>query len=328
MTAHPSANLSAVDYAGLFAKETPSAPVGSPPELVQRATIFYRSEHEAYLRLNGHPGVLRYHGWDRRGLLFDSHPAGDILLHLLENRDSPPSLSVRLQWACDIAEALAFVHSKGVIWVDVSLNNVLLSADQRAIICDFAGSCILPVFGRKVLPSDYALSQISIPPIMRMPRYPHARFWKGPGSPDPYPDWNFTPHDDRFGFGILLFSLLAFRFPHSPHLAIRDIEVFQRIYELHQNESFDTLGEIPEYRDLEGIIQKCFRAQYEFSDDLLKDVRAAYRTMVRISPVPIPLTIVMTDSQPTNAPLLQDKVLDPVVEFPAYPRGRHLYPER
>ncbi|KAJ7182084.1 hypothetical protein C8R46DRAFT_1027887 [Mycena filopes] len=55
----PSAGLSAVDYAGLFAKETPSPPVGSSPELVQRATIFYRSEHEAYLRLNGHP--TRHH---------------------------------------------------------------------------------------------------------------------------------------------------------------------------------------------------------------------------------------------------------------------------
>ncbi|KAJ7925735.1 hypothetical protein B0H13DRAFT_1479995, partial [Mycena leptocephala] len=158
-------------------------------------------------------------------------------------------LLVRLQWACDIAEALAFVHSKGVIWVGVSLNNVLLSADESAIICDFAGSCILPV------PCDYALSQ-------------------GRGSPDPYPDWNFTPHDDRFGFGILLFSL-TLRFPHSPHLAIRDMEVVQRIYDQHQRETFDTLGEIPEYRDLEVIIQKCFHAHYQSSDDLLKDVRAA-----------------------------------------------------
>ncbi|KAJ6595286.1 hypothetical protein B0H10DRAFT_1960560 [Mycena sp. CBHHK59/15] len=143
---------------------------------------------------------------------------------------------------------------------------------------------------------------------MRMPRYPHAQFWKGPGSPDTYPDWNFTPHDDRFGFGILLFSLLALRFPHSPHLAIRDMEAVQRIYDLHQHQSFDTLGEIPEYRDLEAIIQKCFRADYQSSDDLLKDVRAAYHAM------------------PRNAPLLQDKVHDPVIEFPAYMRGRHLYP--
>ncbi|KAJ7504020.1 kinase-like domain-containing protein [Mycena galericulata] len=305
-TAPPGANT--VDYARLFAKETPPAPAGSSPELVQRTNLFYRTEHEAYLRLDVHPQVLRYHGWDRRGLLFDNHPAGDLLLHLLKKPNTPPSLLVRLQWACDIAEALAFVHSKGVIWVDVSLKNVLLSADESAIICDFAGSCILPVPGQKVLPSDYALSQVSISPIMRMPRYPHAQFWKGPGSPDPYPDWNFTPHDDRFGFGILLFSLLTLRFPHSPHLAIRDMEVVQRIYDLHQSKTFDTLGEIPEYMDFEVIIQKCFHAHYQSSDDLLKDVRAAYQAM------------------PPDAPLLQDKVHDPVVEFHAYTSGRHLYP--
>ncbi|KAJ6487846.1 kinase-like domain-containing protein [Mycena sanguinolenta] len=284
MPAQSDTSVSAVE---LFAKETPQPPPGSSPEVVARANLFYRTEHEVYHRLNGHSRILRYHGWDRRGLLFDNHPAGDLLLYLLKNKDSPPSLFVRLQWACDIAEALAFVHSKGVIWVDVSLNNVLLSDDQRAIICDFAGSCILPVAGQKVLPSDYTISQVSISPMMMMPRYSHAQVWKGPGSPYPHPDWNYTPHHDRFAFGIILFSLLTLRFPHSPHLAIRDMGMLQRIYELHQQETFDTLGEIPEYKDFEVIIQKCFHAQYESSDELLKNVRAAFHTMVRISSVPL-----------------------------------------
>ncbi|KAJ7248549.1 kinase-like domain-containing protein [Mycena haematopus] len=174
-----SVNASAATDTLYYVKDTPPAPAGSSVDMVQRTKHFYRTEHEAYLRLQGHPRILRYHGWDRRGLLFDRHPTGDLLRYLLEHHDPPPSLSTRLQWACDIAEGLAFVHSKGVIWVDVSLNNVLISADNRAIFCDFAGSRILPVDGLKVLPPDYSEAQLTVSPTMNMPRYPHALLWQG-----------------------------------------------------------------------------------------------------------------------------------------------------
>ncbi|KAJ7440660.1 kinase-like domain-containing protein [Mycena galericulata] len=280
----------------LFAKATPSPPVGSSAELVHNTNLFYRSEHEAYVRLGPHPRILRYHGWDRRGLLFDSHPAGDILRYLLQNRDSPPPLSVRLQWACDVAEGLAFVHSRGLVWVDVALNNVLLSTDHRAIISDFAGCCILPLSGQKPLPVEYQESQISVSIISR--------------SPHPRPEGilNWAPVDDRFGFGIALFSLLTFRFPHSPDLVVRDFDLAQSIYLRHQSLDFDTLGVDPEYRQLEAIIQKCFTAQYQSSDKLLEDLLEARAAM------------------PPGAPLLQDKVNDPMIDFSVYPPGRELYP--
>ncbi|KAE9382639.1 hypothetical protein BT96DRAFT_1010293 [Gymnopus androsaceus JB14] len=128
--------------------------------------------------------------------------------------------------------------------------------------------------------------------VMRIPPYPHAKIWEGPGSPYPYPDWNWTPHFDRFSLGIILFCLVALRFPHSTYLFPRDIDEQYKIYQLHQSETFDTLGEVPEYKAFEAIIQKCFRAQYPSTDEVFKDLKAACAAM------------------PSDAPLLQDKILD------------------
>ncbi|KAJ6626814.1 kinase-like domain-containing protein [Mycena sp. CBHHK59/15] len=293
----------------LFVKETPPAPTRSSAKVVRYTDHFYKTEHEAYIRLGPHPRILRYHGWDQRGLLFDKHPAGDVLSHLLRHRDPPPSLSARLQWARDIAEGLAFVHSKGVVWVDMSLQNVLLSDDHtRAVLCDFAGSCVLPVPGHKPLAPEYKESQVFIKSIMAMPRYPHAMVWEGPGSPHPHPDWNATPHYDRFGYGVLLFCLIALRFPHSPYLVVREQELFNKVSNLHLNETFDTLGEVEEYAQFELIIRKCFRAEYRSSDDLAQDVKAACAAM------------------PADAPLLQDRIQDPVLEFASSTSGRRLFP--
>ncbi|KAJ3886441.1 kinase-like domain-containing protein [Lentinula edodes] len=234
-----------VSNSALFVKETPSAPAGSTAEVIQLTNLFYQKEHDIYQRLGDHPRILRHHGWDERGLLFDRHPAGDLLRHLLIQRDPSPSLALRLRWACDIAEGLAYIHSKGVIWVDVNLHNSLLTRDQRVVLCDFAGSC--------------------------------------PGSPYPHPDWNFTPHMDRFAFGVVLFCLITFHFPHSPFLVVVDPEEVKRIYQLHQEACFDTLGEVAEYKDFEAIIQKCFQAQYHSTDDLLHDLEVAVSCMVRFS---------------------------------------------
>ncbi|KAJ6498033.1 hypothetical protein C8R47DRAFT_1194051 [Mycena vitilis] len=210
-----------IDYSKLFAKDTPPAPLGSSDWVVETTKAFYRGEHEAYIRLNGHPLILRYHGWDQRGLLFDSPRRGFTLL-------SPQTSGI-----APIAVGLAFIHSKGIIWVDVSLPNILLSEDNRGILCDFAGSRILPVPGLKVPSWTDRETQVGLSPMKTMPRYPHARAWQGPGGPYPNPEPNpneFNPNDDRFGFGIVLFSLLALRFPHSANLVIHDLMEVQKIW--------------------------------------------------------------------------------------------------
>ncbi|KAJ7501995.1 kinase-like domain-containing protein [Mycena galericulata] len=228
-----------------FIKETPPAPEHSSPKVRRFTDLFYKTEHEAHVRVGDHPRIVRYYGWDNRGLLFEKHEGGDLLSRLLTQRDPPPSLTVRLQWASDVAEGMAFLHSKGVIWVDVSMANVLLSDDwQRALLCDLGGASILPMPSYKPLPAAYTDTTVSLHPMMGLPHYPHSHVWDGPGH-DNFAE--ISPHHDRFGYGLMLFCLLTLHFPHSHFLTVHDLNEANRIASLHFDKQFDTLGDVPDY---------------------------------------------------------------------------------
>ncbi|KAJ7727593.1 kinase-like domain-containing protein [Mycena metata] len=288
-----------------FVKDTPAPPKHCSDKIRRHTDIFYKIEHEAHVRVGDHPRIVRYYGWDERGLLFEKHTGGDMLTRLLVQRDPTPALSTRLQWACDVAEGMAFLHSKGVIWVDVSMTNVLLpEGSDRAVLCDLGGAYILPMPQYKPLPKELQTTVVTVHPMMGLPNYPHKHVWDGEGHA---PVAEISPHFDRFGYGIMLFSLLSLRFPHSRFLVIHDFEESMRIADLHFSYHFDTLGDVPEYAAFEAIIQKCFRAEYKSSDDLMADVKAASAAM------------------PKDAPLLQARVEDPIREY-APSTGRHLFP--
>lgn len=328
MTAHPSTPEGgfSVTASGpeFFIKDTPPAPEHRSLKMRRFTDLFYKAEHEAHVRVGNHPRIVRYYGWDNRGLLFEKHNRGDLLRHLLITKDAPPPLSTRLQWASDIAEGIAFLHSKGVVWVDVSLSNVLLSHDaQRAVLCDLGGSCILPVAEYKTLPEAYVEPMVSLHPMVGLPPYEHKYDWDGPGS-DPLVD--VTPHHDRFGYGILLFSMLALHFPHSPFLVVRDHNEAMRIAELQYAKQFDTLGGAAEYAAFERIIQKCFHAEYMSSNDLDAEVKAACAAMVWSERCPYDIrTDDLLPMQSPDAPLLQSTIQDPPFEYPPS-SGRNLVP--
>ncbi|KAJ7110806.1 kinase-like domain-containing protein [Mycena crocata] len=289
----------------LFIKKTPPAPEHRSQKVRRLTDHGYKVEHEAHVRIGVHSRVVRYYGWDKRGFLFERHKAGDLLDHLLTQRDPPPPLSVRLQWASDIVEGMAFLHSKGVVWVDVSLSNVLLSDDcQRALLCDMGGACILPMAGQKPLPHDFMETTAGLHPMRGLPYYEHTNFWDGPGSGT---GAGVSPHHDRFGYGILLFCLLTLHFPHSRRLIVDNLDEANAIAELHFEKNFATLDEEgPAYAELDDIIQRCFRAQYMSSDALDADVRAACAKVKK-------------DPPPT-----QHRVQDPIADIPHYPSGTDL----
>ncbi|KAJ7240621.1 kinase-like domain-containing protein [Mycena haematopus] len=299
-------SFGATPYSEFFIKETPPAPEHSSLKIRRFTDLFYKTEHEAHVRVGDHPRIVRYYGWDNRGLLFEKHNGGDLISCLLTQRDSPPSLTDRFQWASDVAEGMAFLHSKGVIWVDVSMSNVLLSDDhRRALICDLGGASILPMPGYKPLPAAYKDTTVCLHPMIGLPHYPNSHVWDGPGH-DNYAE--ISPHQDRFGYGLMLFCLLTLHFPHSRFLTIHDLNEANQIATLQYDKQFDTLGNVPEYAAFECIIQKCFHAEYRSSDDLEAEVKVACAAMDK-----------------DNAPLLQDRVQDPVIQFPRS-TGRSLFP--
>jgi serine/threonine protein kinase len=73
------------------------------------------------------------------GLILEYMPNGN-LREYLQTEAANLSLTQRLQWACDAAEALHLVHSYNVIHCDVKPENFLLDSKFRLRIIDFSGS--------------------------------------------------------------------------------------------------------------------------------------------------------------------------------------------
>ncbi|KAG7402738.1 putative receptor-like protein kinase [Fusarium oxysporum f. sp. rapae] len=73
-------------------------------------------------------------------LKLERAPHGDLRTRILEG-DAPP-MAKRLSMALDLAETLHYIHSRGVIWGDISTRNILLFDALHMKLCDFAGSTL------------------------------------------------------------------------------------------------------------------------------------------------------------------------------------------
>jgi serine/threonine protein kinase len=104
----------------------------------------------------------------------------------------------------DVGEGI--LHSKGVVWVDASPSNMLLTNELRIALSDFGGSSMLPKYFPKVQPGD-----VWVPPNKRRK------------------DYIFTETQDRFAFRTLAFVLLLGCYLHCDGPAVSSEEEDRRI---------------------------------------------------------------------------------------------------
>ncbi|KAI9762770.1 MAG: hypothetical protein M4579_000122 [Chaenotheca gracillima] len=102
-----------------------------------------------YTRLNedgvSHPCILRHVENRDDGIVLGLASGGNLRTYFHEVKcagDDGPSDSKRLKWARRLAEALSFVHSRGVLQVDIGGHNVFLDDRGGALLGDFSGSSI------------------------------------------------------------------------------------------------------------------------------------------------------------------------------------------
>ncbi|KAF1957729.1 kinase-like protein [Byssothecium circinans] len=100
-------------------------------------------EHSILSALGGHERIIKYLGRHEHGLRFELAANGDVSRYLSSHDPSESPEQLRRKWAMQAAEALAFIHDKGVIHSDIHPNNFLLDEHLDIKLCDFAGS----VFG-------------------------------------------------------------------------------------------------------------------------------------------------------------------------------------
>lgn len=106
-------------------------------------------EHRILSAIGSHDRVIRYLGKQIHGLRFEYAENSDLYDHVMENHVGT-SHEMRRKWMVQAAQAVAFVHSKGVIHSDICPHNMLLDGNLDLKICDFAGAVFGDLDGKTI----------------------------------------------------------------------------------------------------------------------------------------------------------------------------------
>ncbi|KAL3470234.1 kinase-like protein [Aspergillus californicus] len=85
-----------------------------------------------------HERIIRLKGFSDDGLYLERATNGTLAHYLLES-DNPPSILQRVSWCREAAEAVAWVHARGVIHCDIQPTNLLLDEGLHIKLSDFQG---------------------------------------------------------------------------------------------------------------------------------------------------------------------------------------------
>jgi serine/threonine protein kinase len=124
-----------------------------PPSMAAQTSYDLRREHDIYMAVGDHQHITRCFGLvhDDNGnaiaLKLERAPKGN-LRHVIEETPEIPSMRRRLEMATTLAKSVAYLHSRRVIWGDLSTRNVLIFGDDCLKICDFASSALENVYSQ------------------------------------------------------------------------------------------------------------------------------------------------------------------------------------
>ncbi|SPQ26429.1 f4d012ef-3f5c-4572-9a75-b4a44b840c6e [Thermothielavioides terrestris] len=196
-----------------------------------------RVERQIYERLGSHPRIPALLGTQPDALILQRLQCS-LRERLLEHRarnERPPTADV-LRWALQTAEAMQYIHSRGVCQVDVGTYNVLLDADGNAKLSDFAGSS-LDGSPPLICPSAHAT---------------HPRLSTSQPS----------VHSELFALGSLLYELET---TYQPFHDKNDAEL----------EALFGADEFPATDDLllAEVVRKCWMRQYGGAGEVVADIQ-------------------------------------------------------
>ena len=163
--------------------------------------LFCRFEKECqFLSRVNHPNIVQYLGTYRdpetNAPVFLMELMDESLTHFLESSPGDIPYHIQVNLSQDIAQALAFLHTNGIIHRDLSSNNVLLIAGSRAKVTDFGMS---------------KFTGLNATRIATMTQCPGTLVFMSPEVLDEPPV--YTDKLDNFSFGVLIVQIVTKQFP-------------------------------------------------------------------------------------------------------------------
>ena len=173
----------------------------APDPVKEHSHPFRRFETEcAFLSRINHPNIVQYLGTyydpDTNAPVLLMELLDESLTHFLESSPGDIPYHIQVNLSYDIAQALAFLHSNGIIHRDLSSNNVLLIAGSRAKVADFGMS---------------KFTDINVTQLVTMTTCPGTPAFMSPEALNEPPV--YTEKLDNFSFGVLLVQITTRQFP-------------------------------------------------------------------------------------------------------------------
>ncbi|KAK4109990.1 TKL protein kinase [Canariomyces notabilis] len=214
-----------------------------------------RREHAIYQALgDDNPYITRCLGLveddkgDAIALRLELAPK-DNLRHFIRDSPEGPPMRRRLEMAAAFADCVVYLHSRKVIWGDLSTRNTLVFEDNSFKICDFADSALgdtYPKFGNHTYEARYC------------PAMPYEEVEK-----------LSMLQRELFALGSAVYEITEWKAPYS-HVEEEEIDDF-----VEQGNK----PEIAEDNVARDIIRRCWDFGYDSAQDVSMDLAALCSTV-------------------------------------------------
>lgn len=189
-----------------------------------------------------HDRIIQYKHHDEHGIYLEYAPNGSISKYLASNTAAP---SIRLKWALQAAEGMAYIHERGVLHCDVNCNNLLLDKHLGVKYVDFQGRHYAPD-GRTVLLNGYSVENSK----SYMPRNGDYANCK----------------TDIFALGTAIYYMLTGEQPFAKLDTDNDETEIAARWSSKQFPEHTLLG------DVRSILVKCWSGAYSSASDLVVEL--------------------------------------------------------
>ena len=165
-------------------------------------------------------------------------------------------MQLRLKWCYQAAEAVHYIHQKGVIHSDLRPESYLLHNESLdLLLCDFGGSTSGNIDGGHL---------------------PDSGFF------DPRKPWVSTKATDIFSLGSIFYTILTDHWPYrspGPFASVED--------KLAYADMVDELFSLSKFPSTDGlmvsfVIQGCWMDRYKDAEEILHDHRSLFKDLLLI----------------------------------------------
>ncbi|KAF5719308.1 TKL kinase [Fusarium globosum] len=219
-----------------------------PPSMVEETSDDLTREHHVYKAISPHRyitkcfGIVHDHDGHAIALKLERATKGN-LRHIIDETPEPPSINRRLEMATTFAESIVHLHSRGVIWGDISTRNILVFSDDTLKICDFASSALsqtYPEFGPHTYEPAYcpALPEKELSELSMMQR-------------------------ELYALGSAIYEIMEWKFPYAG--------IDGDIWDIVEAGTMPVI----ESENIAGrIIDRCWQLGYDSASTILDDLAA------------------------------------------------------